>query len=92
MYLYRAAFTAKEELFLTMGHEYLHAGFNALGYSGSLWYNRHHVGIYKWEYRQAVAWNYKVDFYESRYNLVKNHKGFLYDRVKFYVLSINPFI
>ena len=85
------AFIAKEELYLTMGHEYLHAGFNAIGFNGM--HNRQHVGIYKWECFQASAWNYRVDYYQQRYNKVKNilSGGLRYDKLGFIVYATTIF-
>ena len=89
VYLFKMAFISKEELYLTMGHEYLHAGFNALGYNGK--HLLQHIGIFKWEYAQAQAWNYRLDFYGARYSQVANCRGLDYTKLGFYVLPVNIF-
>ena len=89
VYLFKMAFISKEELYLVMGHEYLHAGFNALGYVGK--HELQHIGIYKWEYAQAQAWNYRLDFYGARYSQVAKYRGLDYTKLGFYVLPINIF-
>ena len=56
VYLYKTAFVSEKELYLCMGHEYLHANFYALGN----FYSReeHHAQIYLWESRQCRAFDY----------------------------------
>lgn len=58
VYLYKAAFTSKEQLFLTMGHEYQHIGYDFAGLGGSM--SKEHYGIRRWEYFQSEQWNWNV--------------------------------
>lgn len=60
VYLYKSAFTSKEQLYFTMGHEYLHAGFN---YMGLLCPNSQHASISKWEMYQAKIWGFNESYY-----------------------------
>jgi hypothetical protein len=61
VYLYKNAFTSPEKLFLTMGHEYIHAGFNSLGNSFDV--NKQEAVAWDWSNRQSHAWN--LSGYES---------------------------
>jgi RHS repeat-associated protein len=55
VFLYQAAFTSKEQLYLTLGHEYIHVYFNAKGYNGAKASSE--VAAYRWEIAQLEAWN-----------------------------------
>ena len=71
VFLYKAAFTSKEQLYLTMGHEYLHVSFYHLGLSSEFSRMDSHAAIYEWAFRQSLAWgNYSVDLlhYSNMYN------------------------
>jgi|GEM_PF-3355061 len=64
VYLYRAAFASKEMLYMTMGHEYLHVGFNINRniYSSSA---RQESAIAQWQLDQAKLWNYNVNYFQA---------------------------
>jgi hypothetical protein len=89
VYLYKAAFTSKERLYLTMGHEYLHAGYFSTGLMNT---KSQHASIYKWEAYQAKAWGFEESYYAHRYFSYKNYYKSSYDfnNLGFYVLSITP--
>ena len=96
IYLYKAAFTSKEQLYLTMGHELLHAGFNAVKTSLDIDYIEYyqHAEIYEWSTIQADAWAFNTEYYQSKYEtysayLYKN--PFKYEDLGFQILSVNPF-
>ena len=60
VYLYESAFCSKEQLYLTMGHEYIHCGFNidrSLGNPTLPTTKRvQEASCYQWEIQQARAW------------------------------------
>ncbi|NMB65758.1 MAG: hypothetical protein GYA16_12915, partial [Spirochaetes bacterium] len=89
VYLFRAAFTSKEQLYFTMGHEYLHAGYFSTGLMNT---KSQHASIYKWEAYQAKAWGFNEAYYAHRYVLYKPYYDSAYDYSKlgFYILSIKP--
>jgi len=64
VYLYRAAFASKEQLYMTMGHEYLHVGFNINRniYSSSA---RQESAIAQWQLDQANFWKFDVSYYRA---------------------------
>jgi RHS repeat-associated protein len=62
VYLYKAAFTSPERLYLTMQHEYFHVALFSLRNFGE-----HHIPITKLSYEQALAWNFDVSFYYGQY-------------------------
>lgn len=66
VFLYKSAFICKEQLFLTMGHEYYHAGFYGMGLNNP---TSHHAYIREWEYQHALKWNYKVGYYRNLNNM-----------------------
>lgn len=49
VYFAKAAFSSAKQLYITMGHEYLHVGFYHGGFGN---YNKQHAAIAKWEYSQ----------------------------------------
>ena len=67
VYLFKAAFVCKEQLYLTMGHEYMHVTFNNYGLMNI---KLQHKAIYMWQYEQAVALSYNVDYYKTYVPLV----------------------
>jgi RHS repeat-associated protein len=70
VYLYKAAFVCKEELYLVMGHEYIHAHFYNIGLMNK---DAHHAAIYAWVAQQATAWGYKTEVYRPWLeNSIKN--------------------
>jgi RHS repeat-associated protein len=85
VYLYKAAFTSMERLYLTMGHEYLHVGYNTLPNFLDA-DAKHHNEIAVWEYNQARLWNFDVEFYQARYNTYYNPSATRYS-----VLNPNNF-
>ena len=54
VYLYKSSFSSSTNLYLTMGHEYLHAFYNASGLAGM--YNGMHAYIYEWQSMQEEQW------------------------------------
>lgn len=70
VYLYKSAFTSTKQLFLTMGHEYYHAGFNSMGLMKD---GPQHAFIRNWEYKHAVKWNFRVEYY----TYLNNKAGYL---------------
>ncbi len=89
VYLYKAAFASKEQLYFTMGHEYLHAGYFSTGLMNT---KSQHASIYKWEAQQAKLWGFNETYYKSRYI---SHKPFYnsaydYSKLGFFLLSIKP--
>jgi hypothetical protein len=57
VYLYKATFTAKEKLYLTMGHEYYHVELFRMGLN----MDKHHNEISYWENMQQCLWNMTYD-------------------------------
>jgi len=91
--LYKAAFTSKEQLYFTMGHEYLHVAFNHAGVGHSKTLKRaKHASIYKWEAYQAKAWGFNEALYAKRYleNIQYYNSAYDYGKYGFYILSIRP--
>ena len=84
VYLYESAFCSKEQLYLTMGHEYIHCGFNidkSLGNPTlSTTRARQEASCYQWEIQQARAWglesyaNHMEGIYKSKYSMYYNGK------------------
>ena len=68
MYLAKAAFASAQQLYLTMGHEFLHAGFNQLGMMTA---SKQHAAIYKWEAQQSTLWKLRTKHYIWRYSRLK---------------------
>ena len=55
LYFYKTAFTSREKLYLTMTHEYIHAGFNYFQ-KNSVGRDFQHAAIYQWQSEQATIW------------------------------------
>ena len=76
VYLYKSAFVNGKELYLTMGHEYMHANFNYLGLRNS---NSQHASIFMWEYQQCHSWNYYPVWLSSHNpfspSVIRNYRG-----------------
>lgn len=51
VYVYKSAFTSKEMLYLSIGHEYLHSYLWGIGVNGD-----HHPIIFHWQAKQATMW------------------------------------
>ena len=93
VFLYKAAFTSNEQLYFTMGHEYLHVAFNYAGVGHTKALNRaKHASIYKWEAYQAKAWGFNETAYASRYMVNQQYYNAVYDfsEYGFFILSIKP--
>lgn len=89
VYLFRASFVSKEQLFFTMGHEYMHAAF----FDASLLnVKKQHASIHKWEGFQSKIWKYNESFYAKRYYLSQPDYDSAYDYNKFgfFILNIKP--
>ncbi|MCL2598083.1 MAG: hypothetical protein FWD66_10645, partial [Paludibacter sp.] len=63
VYLYKSGFTSPAKLYVTMGHEYIHAGLNTTFLQG--YKNTQEAYAYKWNYQQISAWSYVNTFYKS---------------------------
>lgn len=75
-----------------MGHEYLHAQFNHIGY-GSL--DGEHASIYKWQSEQAAIWKYSsTRLYQQRYNLLSSQFNSRFDvsRFGFDIIKNKPIV
>ncbi len=61
MYLYKNAFGSASDLFLTMQHEYIHAGFSYLDMpdKGGK-YQYHHRSIYSFQAKQIATWDHSL--------------------------------
>ena len=90
-----AAFVSPEELYLTIAHEYLHLQLFSLGYTLKSQKDFHHASISRFEYDQAIRWNYNVDYYYSnryKYRLYIG-RGEYYDYKNIlFPISIKPII
>ena len=98
VYLYETAFCSKEQLYLTMGHEYIHCGFNidkSLG-NPTLYQTRNiqEASCYQWEINQARAWGYEkyATHMERIYNEI--YKGYLNPRYQpsISIIPIRPWL
>ncbi len=76
IYIYKLAFQSKEMLYITMGHEYLHASYYATGLLSA---NRQHSAISEWMLDQATLWNFKVRFFQRYANHFSNYADIAYD-------------
>ncbi len=93
VYLFKAAFTSKEQLYFTMGHEYLHVGFNYAGFGHTKAMRQaKHASIYKWEALQSQAWGFNEFAYAKRYMAYRQYYNSTYDyrRFGFSILSTKP--
>ena len=76
VYLYQTAFASKEQLYLTMGHEYLHVGFNADKHLGNPYLEStqkaQDASCYQWEIKVARAWGH--DTYANHLEGIYNKK------------------
>ena len=70
VYMAMAAFSSKEKLYLTLGHEFLHVGYNISIDQFSVG-DRQHRAIYKWQLDQAKLWKFNVGTYKFNYNQFK---------------------
>ena len=95
VYLYEAAFSSKEQLYLTMQHEYLHVAFNsdrALGSPYSNW-KFQEAACYSMNVDQAKLWGMDTSFYDSMYGIYKSYyRPSLYNPNKYgyYLLNVRP--
>jgi len=80
MYLYKEAFISKEQLYLTMGHEYLHAAFHYKGYASNEVLE--HKSIKHWQYEQAKAWDYNMKTFGA-YKDYLMHSNYDYTKFTF---------
>ncbi len=90
VFLYKAAFVSKEQLYLTMGHEYLHAAYNPLSLSSK----REHASIYRWQALQAKKWGfYKANYYAKLSNRFSDfyNSAHSYSTQGFFMLEFKPF-
>ena len=85
VYLYKAAFVANEQLYLTMGHEYMHALYNSYNLFND---KLQHKVIYQWEYDQAVAFSYNVSKYEANLSFIKLPKTSKYNINTFPIIKL----
>lgn len=78
VYLYKAAFASKEQLYLSMGHEYIHANLNAAGILRSRGFSatHHHSITSVWEAAQSRAWNLSnAHLYRLQANKLANFRS-----------------
>ena len=91
VYLAKNAFTSSEQLYLTMGHEYIHVAFNYAGLSGvsSL---AQHATIRNWEYSQALEFQFSGAGKLGRIaNSLNKHANPVYNRFCYPLVCGNPF-
>ena len=94
VYLYQTAFASKEQLYLTMGHEYIHVGFNANKSLGNPYLNytqkTQDASCYQWEIKVARAWGLEAyaNHLEGIYN--KYYKSFLDIRYQPSITTLPP--
>lgn len=88
VYLYKVAFTSKQQLYLTMGHEYMHIAHGLAGITRAPF--RAHYGIKRWEYLQAKQWNFEpMRFYNEWMEYYKyfdpsfHHENFGFGIIKY---------
>ena len=56
-YVFQSACSSKYQLYLTLGHEYMHAYFLNAGILGD---DKHHEIIHDWQYKQSLEWNFNT--------------------------------
>ena len=77
VYVYKSAFTSKEMLYLSIGHEYFHSYLWSIGVNGD-----HHPIINQWQATQATMWeipNSSIQYmrnYWSEYPLIETGYSF----------------
>ena len=64
-YVFETACCSKQQLYLTLGHEYFHAFLWNIGLQGEV---VHHEIIYDWQVKQAFKWNYNYQEQLRTYN------------------------
>lgn len=74
VYVFRSACSSKQQLYLTLGHEYYHAFLSNLGITDDL---VQHSIITDWQIRQAFEWNYCIKDQLSYYT--QFHQDILWD-------------
>jgi hypothetical protein len=93
IYLYKSTFVSMEQLYLTMGHEYLHA---AYWQKYSVKGNVEHASIYKWQAYQSKLWgaNELYDCYLLRYHEVIYYESrwYNYEDFGFFLLNTRPWL
>ena len=67
-YIFESACSSKQQLYLTLGHEYYHAYLWQIGIPKS----NHHSIISEWQLRQVLEWNYKIETNLSFFNINNN--------------------
>jgi len=81
IYLFKAAFASRYQLYLTMGHELMHVRMGFAGLSASY----QHMLVYRWEYNVVKNWN------ESSYSRIKPPLGQYYNKYDDYeTMSLAP--
>ena len=78
VYLFKQSFTSKDQLYMVMGHEYIHVYFNANGYGHSAYENPTERAAYKWNIDQAKAWGLDPSNYIKLRNQYSNNCKTLY--------------
>ena len=70
IYLSKLAFESKEQLYLTLGHEYIHVAF---AQAGNLNANQHHASIYRWQAKQGSLWKFRgtTDYHQQARNFLQ---------------------
>ena len=91
VYLYKTAFTSMENLYLMMGHEYIHVYFNANGYYYAL--SSQEVAAYQWMIDQATIWKLSTKGFEASQAMYYKSgikPSLNYKQAGFFLLNIRP--
>lgn len=70
VYLYKSAFTSKEMLYLSIGHEYFHSYLSSIGVKGG---DDNHTIIYHWQATQANVWEISNSSIQYMKNYWRNY-------------------
>ncbi len=89
IYIFKSAFTSKEQLYLTMGHEFMHAYYNLQGRHSEYQKLQQHASIYKWQYKQARIWKFNENIYLGKNNEFSRYFNSVYDW-PFVLISSHP--
>ncbi len=87
VYLSKSTFSSKGQLYLTMQHEYLHVTYYYNGFRGG---NKQHSSIYKWQSKQAKAWNFRSEYYKGRSEFYQKFHDSTYDKFIPKILKSKP--
>lgn len=90
VYMFKLAFENEQRLYIAMGHEYTHAKlfYNFKGDQLSL--KEEHAIIKKWEFDQALKWDYNTNYYWRGYRDLKNYYIKGYEQYTFPIKTTKP--